>query len=66
MMAKLKLSTYGALMTSLDAVKAASSDLTADTHEHAAAHFAHLESLRRDQEHRKAIDDGIAKATSQV
>lgn len=66
MMTTLKLSTYASLITSLDAVKAASDDITAETRDHAEAHFARLDALRKEQGHTKAINDGIAKATSQV
>lgn len=66
MMADLKLSTYTALMSSLSDVKAASSVLAHETREHAEAHFAHLESLRTGMEHKRAIDDGIARSASQV
>jgi hypothetical protein len=61
-MADLKLSTYTRLMTSLNAVKAASDEMTAETRDHAEAHFAHLDALRKQQEHTKAINDGIERS----
>jgi hypothetical protein len=64
MMADVKLSTYGALMTSLNAVKSAADMPTDDVLTSAQRHAAKIDQMRKDRQNNQAISDGIARTAS--
>lgn len=58
--------SYANLRASLKSVEGAQSEIRQNITSHAQRHFLELDTLRTALDHERAINDGIARATSQV